>query len=152
MKPVHISFIVLILLFSTTLVGAQDFYLCEGNRKWNGITLQYYHVGTECPGGLRALRIYFSKLQLPPSDNTGYLTLRFMVNCKGDIGMFETLGCTRDFKEMHFDDKVTRAVTRALIDFGKWNAGKTGDGVAIDSQKFLTFVIDKGKLVDIVPK
>jgi hypothetical protein len=152
MMTPHIKMLTLLLSFVSTFANAQDFYLCEGNRKWNGITLQYYHVGTEYPGGLRALKTHFSKLQLPASDNTGYLTLRFMVNCKGDIGMFETLGCTKDFKEMNFDDHLVSAVKKSLIDFGKWNAGKTGDGVAIDSQKFLTFVIDKGKLVDIVPK
>lgn len=75
-----------------------------------------------------------------------------MINCRGELGMIEVLGCTKDFQVKVFDVKLINKIKTLLFSLGNWNPGKDGTGVPVDSQKFLTFVFQIGALKDILPK
>lgn len=147
----------IIILFTVPFASfAQNraFKLCQGDRKWGGITLQSYHVGTSYPGGIRIIKMHFNERYISTNEpkDTGYLTLRFMVNCDGDIGKIEVLGSSRDFRRIDFSNESVDQLKALLYDLGKWTPGKTSDGVPVDSQKYLTFILNNGSLIDIVPK
>jgi hypothetical protein len=111
-------------------------------------------VGTSYNGGLRRIKeVFFSGYKSPLNNQqTGYLTLRFLVDCKGDIDRIEVLSCTRQFKKMNFDDTISEQLIELLHKLGKWNPGKIENIQPVVSQKYLTFIINDGNLVDIVPK
>ena len=153
----NIKITILILGCSIAVAGnSQDpaFQECEPGKKWSGITLQYYQVGTSYKGGLKKIKSHFFTIKnsLDGRNESGYLTLRFMVNCRGDVGKIETLACTFDFNPKEFNSHLCNQLVDRLYELGPWQAGKTADGVAVDSEKFLTFIFKNGVLTDIVPK
>ena len=134
--------------------GDDGFLLCYSKEEYGGKWPQYYQTGAGYEGGLYVLKKHFSNVNknLGNQDDSGYLTIRFMINCVGEIGNFEVLQCDMDFKSKSFPDELKNYVITTLKGLTKWKVGIDGRGSKIDSQKFLTFIVNNGQIKDIVPK
>jgi hypothetical protein len=152
-------FIILPFFFSlTSLSSAQTFYECNKTDSISFIIdelLQYYQTGLEYKGGLKKVKsIFLANYRKPKSSKkeTGYLTIRFMVNCKCELGKFEFFELSSSYHSYSF----SKAIKDQLLDITKslndWKLGYYPHYGFVDSYKFFTFKIVEGEIVDIIPK
>ncbi len=130
-------------------VDDPSFKLCDEER-----VLQYYNFGKglQYKGEKPAINEYFLK-SVPisgASDDTGYLTLRFVVNCGGKTGRFRVLGIDQDYKEREFSADLTSKLLKATKQLDGWVVGEY-DGRIFDYYQYLTFKIERGKLIEVLP-
>jgi hypothetical protein len=126
-----------------------NFKLCNEVR-----TFQYYNSPKGLPfEGEKAKlnQIYFEKFRKKNfSNETGYLTIRFVVNCKGETGRFRTQEMDNEFKAK----KLNRELVSELLDVTKKLSGwiiATNGKDTFDYYQYLTFKIESGKLIEIMP-
>ncbi|MFK7973171.1 MAG: hypothetical protein AB8F95_22570, partial [Bacteroidia bacterium] len=77
-----------------------DYQLCEPDRVY-----EYYQTRARFGEGLKSVRAYFKdKLpSLPASDTLhGYITVRFVVNCKGEKGWYRTFQTDSTYQPVSF--------------------------------------------------
>ena len=150
--------ILIVLLILSFEVMSQDeknnFLPCHSKEEYGGKWPQYYQTGASYEGGLYAIKKYYNDVYKSTENqkDTGYFTVRFMINCLGEIGNFEILQCDLDFKSTNFTEELQMQIISVLKNLKDWEPGIDGSGTKIDSQKFLTFVMDNGRIKDIVPK
>lgn len=85
-----------------------------------------------------------------PDDQSGYITIRFIVNCKGITNRFRMYETDSLYQQFCFDPLITQqlqAITKNLHD---WIPGKF-DNRQYDSYYYLSFKINIGQLIDIMP-
>lgn len=106
--------------------------------------LQYKGEKIEIERKLEAIH-----LKSNPNSN-GYITIRFVVNCEGQTGMFRVQQMNENYEEIAFDNKLTNQ----LLDFTKKLEGwipKEYQGKKLDYYQYLTFKIENGKVSEILP-
>jgi len=115
--------------------------------------LQYYQAGTCYSGGLRKIKQHFFSNVTPELSfgDSGYLTIRFIVHEDGTITIVDILHCSKEFRPFRFNDNLVDELILCLHQLGRWNPG-TVQNQPIKSMKYLTFIIQNGLVVDIVPK
>ena len=126
------------------------FYLC--NPQW---IPQYYQVGTNYQGGMNAIRkIFNSKYEHVEVKNvkqqTGYITIRFIVNCKGATNRFRMYEVDSLYKPYRFDALITKRLLDITTSLNGWTPG-TFQNVKTDSYYYLNFKIVRGELKEITP-
>ena len=130
-----------------------EFQLCNRYLNMGLPSHQYYYQGTSLVGGhyfiKKTLDQYYDK---EVSDFTGTVRVRFIVNCEGKTGRFETATYDSSYKKVdevriaqHLED-----ITRQL---GPWIPGTYGGqgGAPIDTYCFIAYKIKDGEVVDILP-
>lgn len=130
-----------------------SFESCFDKSTYGDIWPQSYQTGAGYKGGLYVLKpIFFEQFKrTSESSDNGYFTVRFIISCESKIGQFEILQSSFDFKPMNFTSEVHYQLMDIMNGLTDWQVGKDGHGNKIDSQKFLTFIIKNGSLIDIVP-
>ena len=105
-------------------------------------SLFYYQVDNSdhlYKGEKPAIVKTFDDIKLPAIDqNDGYVTIRFLVNCKGETGKFRVEG-----------ELVTQLLEKTKQLDGWLPA--TREGYKCDYYKYLTFKIIDNQIVDILP-
>ncbi|KPM33411.1 Hypothetical protein I595_314 [Croceitalea dokdonensis DOKDO 023] len=124
------------------------FEVCDENR-----VFQYYSVGTSYIGERKAMReeIFnnIKDINLSFEGKGGYLTFRFLVNCKGKTDRFRFKSVNADLQKNEFplsDIKMLEKVVRGLK---KWMPGVLNDGTPVDSYYQINFKIENGHITDI---
>ena len=133
-----------------SLTDDKNFKVCKVYK--NGIP-QYYEVGTSYEGGLKSIKEHFSKsfhLTTIHKNQTGYLTIRFIVNCEGQTGWYRFMETDLDFNRYTFDPALKTEVLAITKTLNKWKPGYY-EYKPCDSYKFLIFKIVNGKIEDILP-
>ena len=102
--------------------------------------------------GKDSLRTYFMERydHAGMTDNSGYITLRFLINCKGEIGRFEVRQVGTDYIAKEFHPSLVDQLLELTRSLEEWDAF-TYDDSTYDSHTFLTFKIDNGELSEILP-
>lgn len=132
--------------------GDKDFQICYEEK----ILPHYYgfrrHNGYIFKPGKDSLRSHFRENYNNQGiiNESGYITLRFIINCKGETGRFilEELGF--DYKKKKFNPELTEHLLTLTKSLKDWTAFSTGD-VTFDSFTHLTFKIENGELLEILP-
>ncbi|MDO9512542.1 MAG: hypothetical protein Q7J34_12335 [Bacteroidales bacterium] len=128
---------------------SSDFIICDSNH-----IKQYSNFG-------KGMQIYGEKTKLLDyfSDNfqtsetieeTGYITVRFIVNCQGQSGRFRMYEMDNDFKAKKFAEQISRQILRLTRNFKLWKAAEK-EGVYYDYYQYLTFKIENGLIKEILP-
>lgn len=94
-------------------------------------------------------RLHMLNFKNNPNLN-GYVTIRFLVNCEGQTGMFRVQQMNENYREITFDKKLTNQ----LLDFTKKLDGwipKEYQGRKLDYYQYLTYKIENGKVSQILP-
>jgi len=84
------------------------------------------------------------------TNESGYLTLRFVINCKGEIGRFQILETGIDYSEKKFHPSLVEELLNLTKNLKEWTAFSRGDST-FDCFSHITFKIENGELVEILP-
>ena len=85
-------------------------------------TLQHYEFGKKYKGEKPALEEHFSeKLNsgILIKEN-GYITIRFLVNCKGETGNYRVKGMDFNYKEKNFDQPTVKQLLNLTKQLDGW--------------------------------
>lgn len=133
--------------FNSTLGDNPSFLPCNENKIY-----QYYSVQTNFIGGRKAIREFINK-ELTNSftfknDDFGYITFRFIINCKGELGRIRFKSVDHNMTKKNFSQKKVERLKEIISSLKSWNAGVIRNK-KYDSYSQITFKINKGKIVDI---
>lgn len=121
-------------------IDNSEFIVCNEDR----IT-QYYSVETNYQGGEKNIKKELNELINNLNFNeSGFITYRFVVNCKNEVGRFRIKMVNSDLKENSFKSNNIKQIQESIKGLNGWEAGKL-----IDSYYVLNFKIQNGKITDI---
>jgi hypothetical protein len=130
-------------------MDASDFQLC-GSEK---LAQQYFHFGQglQYEGEKTALRKRFKEAYRPvETAQSGWIRIRFIVNCQGQAGRYRMIGSDLDYQEQIFDERITDQLLKIAKSLDGW-AVLSKDGKRRDYYQYLIFKINNGDLTDILP-
>ncbi len=119
---------------------------------------QYYQTNTTYAGGTKALRqLFVSKARLRSTGaQNGYITIRFLVNCRGETDRFRVTQLDTAYQPAQFGPALVAALLAQTKGLRAWQPGKfTGpgshQGEALDCYYYLLFIIRDGRVADVLP-
>lgn len=130
-------------------VDGSEFKVCDEGR-----ALQYYvkgnglnYKGEKIALVERVNRLYDSS-DVP--EESGYITIRFIVNCEGASGRFRVSAMNSNYESVWFDKKITNQLLAITESLDGWEI-LSGGGHSFDYYQYLTFKIEDGKISEIMP-
>lgn len=84
------------------------------------------------------------------TSESGFITIRFIINCEGRAGRFEILETGTDYKEKKFSPYIPKHLFEITQKLNTWTPLQY-HGVAYDSFFHLTFKIENGEIAEILP-
>jgi hypothetical protein len=81
---------------------------------------------------------------------TGYITIRFLINCEGKSGLFRIHQMDMNYLPSKFDDNVVNQLLSITKSLDGWVLGEY-KGKIYDYYQYLTFKIINNKLIEILP-
>ena len=122
-----------------------NFKICNNDK-----TFQYYNLekGFKYKGEKLAILDKFKnsfKFQSKNSEN-GYITIRFLVNCEGKTGMFRVQEMNFNYQKTEFDRNLVQELLKFTKNLDGWENFQK-----IDYYQYLTYKIENGKVVKILP-
>ena len=104
------------------------------------------------PPGKDSLRLYYNQRfdNQGIVNQSGYITLRFIINCKGEAGNYEVESLGLDYKKKDFNKELINHLLDLTQSIKTWHPYTHGDST-FDSFTHLTFKIDNGELLEILP-
>lgn len=111
---------------------------------------QYYSVHVKYPLSSEAITQWANDKINPLQDISGYITVRFIVNCKGEKNCFHIYQTDKEFKTVNFGNEITDKFLDFVKAMKDWPIGivKTQ---AVDYYAYLTFKLNDGKIENIIP-
>ncbi len=133
-----------------TAIGPKDFSACYED----GILMPYYSRDQRAgfAQDKDSLRRYFASKfdNYGIINESGYITVRFIINCKGEAGRFEIRQVGMDYKKKKFHKNLVEGLLELTQELKDWQPLKRSD-MTYDSMFHLTFKIENGELVEILP-
>jgi len=84
------------------------------------------------------------------NTDTGVLTLRFIVNCQGETDRFRLYEMDNNYQEIKFSKSVSDQILSIAKSLKGWKSKKL-NGTPIDYYQILSFKIEQGEIIDILP-
>ena len=81
---------------------------------------------------------------------TGYFTIRFIINCEGIAGRYRFYAMDLNLKKMKFEREISDQLLQITKGLKGWKP-YFSDGKSWDYQQYLTFKIVDGKLKKVLP-
>ena len=125
-----------------------NFKVCDQDR-----VLQYYNFtkGFQYKGEKPKINEHFAELKTSLfKKESGYVTIRFIVNCEGKTGRFRIQQMNNDFEEKSFDKQLVDKLLQLTKALDGWIVGEY-NGKIFDYYQYLTFKIEEGRLIEILP-
>lgn len=124
-----------------------SFELCN-----EGYVFQYYNFnGVAFEGEKPAIEDHFRSIRGKRYGNeSGFVTIRFIVNCKGETGRFRVEQMDANFQT----HKLSSGLVDDLLQLTKSLRGWTPaayEGESCDYYQYLSFKIEDGRLLEILP-
>lgn len=124
-----------------------NFSLCSNKY----VSQEYNSYGADYNGGKRAIKKQLLEELQPENiyfDGSGLITFRFVVNCKGETGLFRVKSVNEDLEETVFDSEEIEKLEAAIAKLDQWEPGKW-ENEKLNSYAQVHFKIEKGKITDI---
>lgn len=80
----------------------------------------------------------------------GFITIRFIINCEGKTGRFRVVEMDFNLKPKTFDKTISSQILNITKSLNGWVPYEY-KGKAYDYQQYLTFKLEDGQLIDILP-
>ncbi|AXT55240.1 hypothetical protein D1815_05520 [Aquimarina sp. AD1] len=138
--------------FNKTIDKDKELELCTDQE----FIADYYNGGNDRAGfigGKGSLkRLIFSKLDINKlRDQSGYLTFRFVINCKGEAGKFTTdQSADFEYNKKQFPEETSMHLYNILSEVKEWKPCIIRNKKR-DSYFYITFILNNGKIQDILP-
>ncbi len=84
------------------------------------------------------------------NGETGFLTIRFIVNCEGKTGRFRVQGMDTSYHAKEFSKELVNDILTLTKKLDGWIVGEI-EGLKTDYYQYLTFKLENGKLIEIMP-
>lgn len=132
----------------TTSQFSEGFELCDSSLKPYG----YYHSARDIfKGGKYQFRKTISaKYANNGYTDSGFLNLRFLLNCKGEVGNVEINELNTEYEKTDLNDELVNQLVNLSIAKENW-IPKEIEGKAYDSYMYLIFKIKNGEVLEILP-
>ncbi|MET3981021.1 hypothetical protein ABIB62_003540 [Mucilaginibacter sp. UYP25] len=130
-------------------IDKADFYLCHKD-----FIIQYYNFGTSYNGGGRGIKDFIYKRYHYDSAYklaTGFITIRFVINCKGQTDRFRLSEIDNHYHPTTFDNGLKRQLLKICKALNQWIPGKDSKGNIYDSYYYINFKLVKGQILNITP-
>ncbi len=86
------------------------------------------------------------------NNTNGFVTVRFVVNCKEERGDYEVLQINQDYQETKFDTTTIDKTLAFVKTLNHWKRGMLKPGIKVyDYNSFISFKFDNGKITEIIP-
>lgn len=124
-----------------------NFTLCR-----EGICFPYYSFEVNKIRNKNSLSTHFKeKLKYQFSgDLNAYLTVRFIINCKGETGRFRKEAMNKQYEEVDIDEEVWKEFIAAIKSYKDWKMVHYQEDT-YDYNIYVTLKIEEGKLTEILP-
>lgn len=83
-------------------------------------------------------------------NQDGFLTIRFIINCKGNTGRFRLFEMDNDYQPVHFKKALSQQLLGLVKQLSGWQPAVYKQKV-YDSYQYITFRIRNGKIISISP-
>lgn len=93
---------------------------------------------------------YRSQYNPVETKESGYITIRFVVNCNGETGRFRLIAMDNDYNVKSFSDDLSMQLFNITQSLKGWDVLKI-DNVAYDYVRYLTFKIRNSEIIEILP-
>ena len=134
---------------SSEAIAAADLDVCFEEvlfpSHYNRTIIQYIH-------GKDSLTTFFYKNydNHGITNESGYITVKFVINCEGKTGRYQVLETGIDYSEKHFHEDLITELLELTQEMDEWTPFYRGDS-RFDSFHHLTFKIQNGELDEILP-
>ncbi|TAG18579.1 MAG: hypothetical protein EAZ32_13385 [Cytophagia bacterium] len=95
------------------------------------------------------------KIKENRTSASGFVTVRFVINCKGEKGAYEVLETDKNYEATTFDKTLTDALLAYVTGLDLWPIGYSQydkqNPQPRDYYAFITFKFDNGKITEIIP-
>ena len=138
------------LLFSQ--VKTDSFKLCDKVGVW-----PYYNPDLTYKGGFWEVKqVYQAEYPLATfqklRNNSGIITIQFLVNCKGETGYFKIQQCDLNYQPTTLNQSIVDYFLSKTKTLKNWEPAKGEKGNVVNSHKFFSFRLKNGQLLEILPK
>jgi len=124
-----------------------DFEIC--NEKW---IAQYYNperaTFSKGKNGLR--KFILSNYENKNYKDSGYLNIRFIINCKGEAGRYIIHENNLNLESQKFNTDLVNQLFKLTTELKKWNPNFIG-GEFRDSYMYISYRIEHGEITEIIP-
>ncbi|GAB4509146.1 MAG: hypothetical protein Tsb004_09350 [Allomuricauda sp.] len=111
--------------------------------------LQYYQTGTYYQGGKKAIKKQlWSKVSADGLPPNGLLTVRFVVNCHGETGLFRANMTDPHVRRIEVPQETSKHFGDLISELKGWVPGKI-QGKPLDSYIQIVFKVENGIITDI---
>jgi hypothetical protein len=113
---------------------------------------QYYNTQSWYLDHKKEIARYFTE-NYKPSDTlhgTGYVTIRFVINCQGKTGRFRVFELDANYQPIHFQPQITGQLLRLTKQLTGWQPAKYNNRI-MDSYQYIMFNIVNGRIRSISP-
>ncbi len=83
-------------------------------------------------------------------DQNGYLTVKFIINCKGETGRFRLFEIDDNYQPVSFNKALSGQLLHLVKQLRGWQPA-VYKGQIYDSYQHITFHMRKGKIISITP-
>ena len=132
-------------------VDDPNFTICNGEE----YIKQYFNLS----GGPQYLgekpvveRLFAENYQIEEiKDQSGWLRIRFIVNCEGKAGRYRLLEADQDYKSFKFNKEISARLLELTKSIESWPIQYTRNEKPIDYYYYLTFKLKDGQIQEIIP-
>ncbi len=136
---------------NNTIDDQSNFELCTEEK----YIVDYYNGDPD--GGIIGRKRTIQKLLQEHLDESklgnesGYLSFRFVINCKGEAGRFTTEETSLDYEHKEFDDNCVTHLYEIIRKIEKFRPTKLQYRENPDAYYYLTFKLKNGKIIELLP-
>jgi len=130
-------------------LDSTNFQLCNKEKNVN----QYFHLqeGMQYKGEkIMLVNHFFDQYKQVDVNQSGWIRIRFIVNCKGESGRFRIISSYKNYTSQSFDKRITNQLLELTRSLDGWEIQSKNEKTK-DYYQYLIFKIDNGKLIEIMP-
>jgi hypothetical protein len=126
------------------------FVVCD--TQW---VFQYYNTGSWYKEHKRSIEQYFREHYNSPTiadstTQTGYITIRFVINCQGHTGWFRLSEMDSGYHAFHFDPRISGQLLDETKTLEGWKPAVYRNKT-YDSYQYITFKLKRGHIECLLP-
>lgn len=125
----------------------KDFLVCNEQR-----ILQYYNSerATYSKGKNNLRKFILENYQNKYHSESGYLNIRFIINCKGEAGRYIIHENDLDLNPKEFSESLVDQLFFLTTELKKWNPNYYNEAY-YDSYMYISYRIENGEITEIIP-